>query len=129
MDGHPYHLLVVILATLAAGACYGKTTGPNYYTPEQIALSRQRIKTEDWAKGHVQDLRNKVAYIMKMTDEELWRFIPPAELTRATFLWEGNAFLGCPVHGKEIFEVGGGFYPWKYDREHPWKVQCPVGGL
>jgi hypothetical protein len=66
------------------------------------------------------------AELLTASDEELWDFIPPATLRRAVFL--GPTDIGCPVHGKEIFRVGGGFYPWKYSADKPWQVQCPVGG-
>ncbi len=120
---------LVLLLALVAGASYAKTSGPNYYTPEQTQLARQRVSSEDWARSHVESLKSRVAYLMELSDEELWGFIPPAQLTRATFLWRGQGgFPGCPICGKQIFKVGGGFYPWKYDREHPWKVQCPSCG-
>jgi hypothetical protein len=59
------------------------------------------------------------------TDQELWDYVPPASLRRAVFL--GSTEIGCPVHGKEVFRVGGGFYPWLYSADKPWQVKCPVG--
>lgn len=64
--------------------------------------------------------------LLQATDEELWDYVPPASLRRAVFLSSFEA--GCPVHGKEIYRVGGGFYPWRYSGDKPWQVQCPVGG-
>ncbi len=74
-------------------------------------------------------LKGKVplpADLAAASDQALWEFVPPADLRRAVFL--GPTDVGCPVHGLELFRVGGGFYPWKRSREKPWKVQCPVGG-
>lgn len=119
-------LATVAVGVLLAGAAFGKTAGPNYYTQEQIDLARERYRTDEGTQKHVQSLKDRVAYVMAMSDEQLWRFIPPATLRRATFLWQGQGnHPGCPKCGKEIFKVGGGFYPWIMDREHPWQVKCP----
>lgn len=64
--------------------------------------------------------------LLNATDEELWDYVPPASLRRAVFL--GPTEVGCPIHGKEVFRVGGGFYPWLYSGDKPWQVRCPVGG-
>ena len=64
--------------------------------------------------------------LLKATDAELWDYVPPASLRRAVFL--GPTDVGCPIHGKEVFRVGGGFYPWLYSGDKPWQVKCPVGG-
>lgn len=64
--------------------------------------------------------------LLAATDEELWDYVPPASLRRAVFL--GSTEAGCPIHGKEVFRVGGGFYPWLYSGDKPWQVRCPVGG-
>ena len=115
------------MALLLANSVSAKTSGPSYYTPDQIALARERCRTEEATQKHVQSLKDRVAYVMAMSDNELWRFVPPADLVRATFLWRGQGnFPGCPVCGKEIFKVGGGFYPWKFSRDEPWKVTCPA---
>ena len=115
------------LAALAlAGTVGGKTGGPNYYSPEQLARARQRCRDEAAAQRHVEGLREAVAGVMALTDEALWRLVPPAELVRATFLWQGAGnFPGCPVCGPEIFKAGGGFYPWVMRPDLPWKVTCP----
>ncbi len=125
----PVLWLMVLFVLMVAGAvANAKTSGPNYYSAEEVALARERVATEDWAQAHVASLKSRVAYVLEMSDEELWRFIPPAELTRATFVWRGQGgHPGCPICGKKIFEVGGGFYPWTYALQHPWKVQCPAG--
>lgn len=119
-------LLTLGVALLPAGATLAKTTGPNYYTPEQIERARERYRTDERAQRHVQTLKDRTAYVMEMSDDELWRFIPPAQLPRATFLWRGQGnFPGCPECGSEIFRVGGGFYPWTMSRDKPWQVKCP----
>lgn len=64
--------------------------------------------------------------LAEATDAQLWDYVPPAALRRAVFL--GPTEIGCPIHGKEVFRVGGGFYPWLYSSDKPWQVKCPVGG-
>lgn len=119
-------LTVGAVAMLLVGTARGKTSGPNHYTPEQIALVRGGYRTDEAVGKHVRDLRGRVEYAMAMSDAELWRFVPPADLVRATFLWRGQGnFPGCPVCGKKTFRVGGGFYPWSFSRDNPWKVTCP----
>jgi len=98
MDKSVLQMGLVLLLALVAAVGWAKTTGPNYYTPEQIQLARERVSSQDWAQSHVASLKNRVAYIMELSDEELWRFIPPAQLTRATFLWRGQGgHPGCPI--------------------------------
>jgi len=106
----PSLLLLAALAPVAA------KDGVSMLTPtEAEALKATLSKTPDVPPE-----------LLQASDEELWDYVPPASLRRAAFL--GPTEVGCPIHGKELFRVGGGFYPWKYSGDKPWQVQCPVGG-
>lgn len=62
---------------------------------------------------------------LQWSDEELWSLEPPCDIPRWHFL---NLDKGCPVHGLAIYHSDP-FYPWIVDvRDHPYQVQCPVGG-
>jgi len=62
---------------------------------------------------------------LSWTDEELWGLEPPCDIPRWHFL---NLDKGCPVHGLAIYHSDP-YYPWIVDvRDHPYQVQCPVGG-
>ena len=108
-------LVCCVLAALAALPATAKE-GYSLLTPEEMRIVRESMK------GRA-DVPPALAHA---TDEDLWQYVPPASLRRAVFL--GPTDVGCPVHGVEVFRVGGGFYPWKRSADKPWKVQCPVGG-
>jgi hypothetical protein len=115
MNGVPAGLPILALAFLAALPAAAKE-GYSLLTPEEHRLVKESMKGQASVPPD----------LAQATDEELWEYIPPASLRRAVFL--GPTDVGCPVHGVEIFRVGGGFYPWKRSADRPWKVQCPVGG-
>ena len=110
--------LCIVMLALAAGRL------PSACGKEGYSLIT-RAEAQRWKEG-LKGRVNVPGALARATDRELWDFVPPADLKRAVFL--GPNDVGCPVHGKEIFRVGGGFYPWKYSAGKPWKVQCPVGG-
>ena len=93
-------------------------------TDEQVRQARENVAKHDWARKSLDDSKKSVEWVLAMSDEELWSFIPPAEQPRALNVRFG---FDCPIHGKEIFKKGG-HYPWIRDREHPFKVTCPIGG-
>ena len=97
-------------------------SGPDLHSREEVDRARALCDAEPWAA----DLRAKAIEAaepwLQMTDEEIWTFIPEAEQPRALNV---NFGVGCPICGKEIFREGG-HYPWDMDREHPFKVVCPV---
>lgn len=105
--------LVVLLAL--AGPLWAKE-GVSLLTPTEAAALRATMPATPAVPPE----------LLTASDEDLWNYVPPAELRRAIFL--GPTDVGCPVHGKELFRVGGGFYPWKYSGDKPWQVKCPVGG-
>jgi len=93
-------------------------------TDQQLRQARANVARYDWAANSLADTCRTVEWVLEMPDDQLWDFIPPAEQPRALNVRFG---VDCPIHGKQIFKVGG-HYPWITDREHPFKVKCPVGG-
>jgi hypothetical protein len=111
----PRKRLLLLLLTILSVPAYAKT-GVSLLTPQEAeALKATMAKTPSVPWG-----------LAEATDEQLWDYVPPATLRRAVFL--GPTDVGCPVHGVEVFRVGGGFYPWVCSSENPWQVKCPVGG-
>jgi len=104
-------------------AAYGKS-GRTYYTDEQVAAALAKIQKHDWAREEVTSAQAGSEWLVAMSDQELWDFVPPPEALRALNVSFGQ---GCPVQGKEVFRKGG-HYPWIMSRDRPFKVKCPVGG-
>ncbi len=98
-------------------------TARNVVTEAELSRALEKAKTKDWAKAAVQPAKS-VDWILAMSDEELWRYVPAPNVLRALNVRFG---VGCPVHGNEVFRRGG-HYPWKMSREKPFRVTCPVGG-
>lgn len=115
--------LAVLLVCLSVRDGMGKTAR-TLLTDQQLRQARANVARYDWAANLLADTCRAVEWVLAMPDDELWDFIPPADQPRALNVRFG---VGCPVHGKEVFKVGG-HYPWITDREHPFKVKCPVGG-
>jgi len=113
-----------ILMILACGRQAQAKTGRNLLSDEQVRQARENVQKLDWARKSLEDTKAAVEWVLAMPDEDLWEFIPPADQPRALNVRFG---FDCPIHGKEIFKKGG-HYPWIRDREHPYKVTCPVGG-
>ena len=113
----------VVLVCLSTRQALGKT-GRTLMTDEQIRQARDNVAKCDWAAKLLADAKTAVDWVLTMSDDELWEFIPPADQPRALNVRFG---FDCPIHGKEIFKKGG-HYPWIMDREHPFKVKCPIGG-
>jgi hypothetical protein len=105
---------VVLLLLLAVPACAKE--GVSLLTPAEAEALRATLpKTPALPVG-----------LAEASDQELWDYVPQAAWRRAVFL--GPDEVGCPVHGQELFRVGGGFYPWICSDDKPWQVKCPVGG-
>ena len=115
--------MTVIILCLSARQSSAKTKR-TLMTDEQVQQARANVANYDWAKKSLEDTKKSVDWVLMMSDEELWDFIPPAHQPRALNVRFG---FDCPIHGKEIFKKGG-HYPWIIDREHPFKLKCPVGG-
>jgi hypothetical protein len=110
---NPWAMLVLI-CLLATPSCAKE--GVSLLTPQEAEA----------VKAALPQTPQVPAGLENASDEELWDYVPPASLRRAVFL--GPTEVGCPIHGKEVFRVGGGFYPWLYSADKPWQVKCPVGG-
>ncbi len=109
----------IALSSLPAAAKTHRTV----YTDAMLQKAKQKIATQDWAKKQVADFEKNSQFFVEMSDEELWKFIPPAEQFRALNVHFGS---DCPIHGAEIHRKGG-HYPWIMSRDKPFKVECPIG--
>ncbi len=114
--------LGVALLMAAAGAAAAKSRR-TYFTESDIAAIRQRACDPRHAQ-ELQSLLEQAAVLADRSDEEIWELIPEGDLPRALNVRFG---VGCPVHGAEVFRVGG-HYPWIMSPDRPFKVKCPVGG-
>ncbi len=99
-------------------------SGPTLHTRAQIARVRKRCQTEPWAVKQREKAEANAARWLEMSDEALWVFILDADVPRALNV---NFGVGCPVHGKKVFQKGG-HYPWIMSTDQPFKVKCPIGG-
>jgi hypothetical protein len=111
---------VVLAALIVCCGTAGAKSGRSLHTDEQVAA----LRSDPATTAVVAKLRTACDRLLKMSDEELWEFVPPPDLPRALNVRFG---ADCPVHGAEVFRVGG-HYPWKLDPAKPFKVTCPVGG-
>ncbi|MBI3923681.1 MAG: heparinase II/III family protein [Armatimonadetes bacterium] len=97
-------------------------TARTYYTDAMIASAKAKAAKFDWAKAQRDGIVAGADWLAKMSDKELWDFVPPPEQMRAI-----NVHIGhdCPICGPEITRKAG-HYPWLLDRNRPFKVKCPV---
>ena len=126
-------LIAFAPCTLAAGSAKTRRTA---LTDEDIATARTNIAKYQWAKDVVAGLRKDLIrgwndigksaeQLLEVPDEQLWNLMPDTRIHREYYV---NQHKGCPIHGVEIkkFSV---FHPWKFDPfNHPFKIQCPIGG-
>ncbi|MBI3923104.1 MAG: heparinase II/III family protein, partial [Armatimonadetes bacterium] len=115
----PFCLFAVALLTGSAGAKTHRT----YYTEDMLGKALKKIATKDWAKSQAAAAEAQSKWLVQMSDEDLWHFIPPAAQMRAL---NANFGADCPIHGAVIHRQGG-HYPWIMSRDKPFKVECPVG--
>ncbi len=115
--------LVCALLVVAAGAGWAKTAR-TYYDAQTMARVRHKIEAFDWAQAQVEAAGRAAQWHLQFSDQELWQFVPPPEQMRAI-----NVHIGhdCPICGDEITRRAG-HYPWKMDRDRPFKLTCPVCG-
>lgn len=119
-----YKILFLILGFNCCSILSYAQSGRNYYDIKTVAAAREKVDKYDWAIAQKQKLKKRVSWIMQMSDQELWDFVPPVTQRRALNV---SFNVGCPQHGKEVYRHGG-HYPWIMSRELPFKVKCPVGG-
>jgi len=115
-------LLLLATMTMLALCCGGVAakSGRTLHTDQQVAA----LGSDPASAANISSLRAACDYLLRMSDEELWEFVPPPDLPRALNVHFG---VDCPVHGAEVFKAGG-HYPWLLDPSRPFKVTCPVGG-
>lgn len=93
------------------------------FTAEENKLALDNMNRYPTTKPVVASIIETAEKWSKWNEDSLLMLIPDASVPRGFDL---NA-IGCPVHGSEIFSVGG-TYPWGIDPKKPFKVTCPVGG-
>lgn len=113
--------LIAVCMTLSGTLAYGKE-GRTYYDESLMARVRAKIEKHDWARRHVGGAKRSCEWLVKMSDEELWNFVPPPEQVRAINVCIAH---DCPICGDEITRKAG-HYPWVMRRDRPFKVECPV---
>ena len=108
-------------ATLSATAASAKESR-TFYDENLMARMTEKIEKHQWAKDQVAALKNSSEWLVKMSDEELWNFVPPPEQIRAINVCIAH---DCPICGGEITRKAG-HYPWLMDRGKPFKLKCPL---
>lgn len=119
MDRYLPSALLLLLCAVAL-AKQGRT----YYDDAWMARVQWKIEQHEWARGRVEAARAQCEWLVGMSDQELWDFIPPPEQMRAI-----NVHIAhdCPRCGDEVNRKAG-HYPWIISRDLPFKVKCPVCG-
>lgn len=115
-------LLFGLMASLATTTTAAAKSGRTYYSEEMMTRVRQKLAAEDWAQAEAASAHRAVEWLLDMSDQELWDFIPPPEQLRAINVCIGH---DCPVCGEEITRKAG-HYPWITSRDKPFKLECPV---
>ncbi len=115
-------LIVLLLCLIPDISSSSTKTERTYYTAERLEAMRANLEKYEWAKNKRDSIVSEANKWVDIPDEELRMMVPPPQLPRAAYVNE----TGCPVHGLEIRKHGT--YAWKVASEHPFKVQCPVGG-
>ena len=112
---------VCVFSVLLTGATFAKD-GSSYLSPSEMASIRVRAKQNDHQR-ELQHAREAADLLATLSDDEIWALVPPPDLLRAINVRFGT---DCPVHGAEVFKVGG-HYPWIMSARQPYKLECPVG--
>jgi hypothetical protein len=113
--------LLIAVLTLLTTRAHAKDRR-TYYDDAMMARVRDKIAKHQWAKDQVESLKSQAAWYVAKSDAELWDFVPPPEQLRAINVCIAH---DCPFCGDEITRKAG-HYPWKMDRDKPFKVTCPV---
>jgi len=114
----------LVLSLVVLGALAQAKEARTYFTDAKVQGALAKIEQHEWARNERDTAKAACEWLIEMTDEELWDFVPPPQQARALNVSFG---AGCPVHGAEVFRKGG-HYPWIMSRDRPFKVKCPVGG-
>jgi len=133
----------LLAAAALSGLCavaFAKT-GRTYYTPERIAAAKDNISRFEWAQRvrdriiktgepiryYVGPLYTAADVFAEQSDEFIWLLQPTTTIPRTYDIGKHPRAM-CPIHGAEV-KKHGVFNPWRIDPiEHPYQIQCPVGG-
>jgi hypothetical protein len=109
--------LVVIMALPASAK-----TRRTFYDDALMASVKQKVAEDPSARSQAEAAKRECQWLLDMSDQELWDFLPPPEQMRAI-----NVHIAhdCPVCGDEVNRRAG-HYPWITSRDKPFKVECPV---
>ena len=105
-------------SSLSASSKCGRT----YYDETMVARVSEKLRRHGWARKQAAEIQASCAWLLAMSDDELWSFVPPPEQIRAINVCIAH---DCPICGDEITRQAG-HYPWIMSREKPFKVKCPV---
>ncbi len=94
-----------------------------FYSDDEIAVARNNVATNAGAKKIADKIIQGADYWIDWDDQDIVDLMASAQVPRAFDL---NA-KGCPIHGSEVFNVGG-TYPWIVDPKHPFQVKSPIDG-
>src|SRR5687767_11697900 len=82
------------LVALGSIATAEAKTGRTYYDAADIARARELVKTQPWAQAVKDDAVRRAAWLLEISDEDLWDYVPPASQLRALEVAFNH---GCPV--------------------------------
>jgi len=88
----------------------------------QISQARVLCQTDLGGVALRQAAVAAAAYWVAMSDQQLHDLLPDARVPRDIDV----SIAGCPRHGTTVYQYGA--YPWILDREHPFRITCPIGG-
>ena len=108
---------MVVVSTMA----WAKTER-TYYDAETMTRVKEKIAKHSWPQSQVSSAAASAEWYLRMSDQEIWDFVPPPEQLRAINVCIAH---DCPFCGDEITRKAG-HYPWKMSRDNPFKVTCPV---
>ena len=111
-----------LLALMLLGGAACAKSARTYYDEEMMGRVREKIEQHEWAREQVAGAKSSCAWLVEISDQELWDFMPPPEQIRAINVCIAH---DCPTCGDEITRQAG-HYPWIMSRDRPFKVKCPV---
>lgn len=89
-----------------------------FYPPAVRDRIRARVATDRWAKDLAQRAVAAADPWMKMSDDQAWSLMFPANLPRSWMVWSNGH---CPSCTKPV-----PMYDWQIDAiARPWKLRCP----
>ncbi len=108
----------LILACGLAAAQPSVKQGSSLYPEALVQQLRTRAATDPWVKEVRDGLVEAAQWWVQQSDDELWRLMFGATITRSWMVWSNGH---CPACQESV-----PMYNWTMDALHrPWKVQCP----